>query len=117
MRVSHLLDALIQCEQSTKTEEYERNDERPEVSLSRVAEWVVFVCFTKGPLVAQHEKALIASIGKAVERFSDESRRPGQQKSDELRDCYSEVGKERRNDRLFAAFVHRSRFAHAHMEV
>ena len=109
VRIAELLDALVQGEHAAHREQHHRHRERPEVSLSPVAERVLRCCRLAGTLAAEEQQQLVAGVGSRVDRLGQQARRPGDQETDELADRNPQVGEERREDRLAAAVGHPAR--------
>ena len=106
VRVAHLLNAFVEREEATHTEQHEGDDERPEVALGPVPERVGAVGGTPATLGPEQEQTLVTGVGDAVAGLGEEAGRPGEDEPDELRDGNAKVGEERGDDGLAAAVLH-----------
>ena len=106
--MAQLGDALVEGEHAADREQHDGDDEGPEVALPPVAEGVLGIRLARRPLAAEHQQTLVAGVGEGVDRLGEEARRAGDQETDELGDGDPEVGEERGEDRLLAAFSHQA---------
>ncbi len=106
MGMPQLLVALEQREQRADGEQYDGDQERPEVALTPEAEGVLRRGLAGPRPTAEGEQRLVASVGHRMDRLGQHRGRAGEQERDELDYRDTEIGQERCQDRPGAALVH-----------
>src|SRR6266540_3326693 len=101
-RMSQLVDALPKRQQRTGGKYSERRDQRPEVCLATVAQWVIFIGRCFAARLRYEEQYFVSRIGGGVERFGQQCARAREDSRTELGDCYTEVCHDCHNNRATA---------------
>ena len=114
LRGDELVDAVRDRHRSTRDEQAERGEQRPDVDLSPVAERMPRVGGPSGLPVRDDQEDLVAGVRPRVRGLGDHRRRSGQRGGERLGDRDQEVRDERdrHRERALRATIARQHLAH-----